>query len=49
MTEDFFRDTSDITKGKIWKERIEPYINESFYKVSIFHSDVIRGQKEIDL
>ena len=33
MLEDLFRNSSDVTKQKIWKERIEPFIDEDIYKV----------------
>ena len=33
VTEQYFRETSDAVKQKIWIERILPNINDSIYKV----------------
>ena len=34
MHEDLFKNSKEETKQAIWKDRIEPYIDEEIYKVN---------------
>ena len=43
IAEDFFRYSADPTVQKVWRKRIEPYMDDENYPTVCFENDIVYG------